>query len=95
MEAARSFAQEDVNYQCQQQQQDQNVMIANIEEVEVPMQMQQEEIYVDDEVQELHDLLISIANQPLMSPPPCARDGSNWNDVDIFDAEVSLWNFSI
>ncbi|XP_020216025.1 dehydration-responsive element-binding protein 1E [Cajanus cajan] len=78
VEAAESFAAEDV-HECQQQQQ----------------QLQQEGMHVD-EVHELHDLLLSIANEPLMSPPPSARDhGRDWNDVHIFDAEVSLWNFSI
>ncbi|KAK7307832.1 hypothetical protein VNO77_41241 [Canavalia gladiata] len=44
---------------------------------------------------DFHDLLLSIADEPLRSPPPCARDGGGWNDVDIFDAEMSLWNFSV
>ncbi|KAK7406180.1 hypothetical protein VNO78_07800 [Psophocarpus tetragonolobus] len=48
-----------------------------------------------DQDQEWHDFLLSIADEPLMSPPPCARDNRDWNDLDIFDAEVSLWNFSI
>ena len=57
------------------------------EEIEEPMRLQQEE--------GLHEMLLRIANEPLMSPPPCVRDGRDWNDVEIFDAEVSLWNFSI
>ncbi|XP_027361994.1 dehydration-responsive element-binding protein 1E-like [Abrus precatorius] len=62
--------------------------------------LQQERIYVDEvpaasELEDLHELLLSIADEPLMSPPPCARDGWGWNDVEIFDAEVSLWNFSM
>ncbi|QCD91625.1 dehydration-responsive element-binding protein 1E-like [Vigna unguiculata] len=60
------------------------------EEIEEPPRLQQEEMS-----EELHDLLLRMANEPLMSPPPCVRDGRDWNDVEIFDAEVSLWSFSI
>nr|AHI45172.1 DREB group protein [Ammopiptanthus mongolicus] len=61
--------------------------------------LQQEEMYVDEvagvsEFEDLHDLLLRIADEPLRSPPPFARDGGDWNDVEIFDAEVSLWSFS-
>ncbi|KAG5061467.1 hypothetical protein JHK87_002496 [Glycine soja] len=85
-EAAEAFAVadgDDVNIEQQQ-----SVMATNDDEVQEPLQQ--------EEVQDLHDLLLSIANEPLMSPPPCARDGRDWNDVDIFDDdEISLWNFSI
>ena len=81
MEAAEAFVAEDVNQQRRS------------EEIEEPLRLQQEEAMSEDE--ELHELLMRIANEPLMSPPPCVRDGSGWNDVEIFDAEVSLWNFSI
>ncbi|KAJ1416081.1 DNA-binding domain superfamily [Sesbania bispinosa] len=59
--------------------------------------MQQQGMYVEEApaVSEFEKLLLSIADEPLLSPPPCARNGWDWNDVDIFDAEVSLWNFSI
>ncbi|KAL9328668.1 hypothetical protein ACSQ67_003671 [Phaseolus vulgaris] len=81
VEAAEAFVAEDVNQQRRS------------EEIEEPLRLQQEEAMSEDE--ELHELLMRIANEPLMSPPPCVRDGSGWNDVEIFDAEVSLWNFSI
>ena len=59
--------------------------------------LQQERVYVDEvpAVSEFEDLLLSIADEPLRSPPPFARDGRDWNDVDILDDEVSLWSFSI
>ncbi|TKY70903.1 Dehydration-responsive element-binding protein 1F [Spatholobus suberectus] len=86
VEAAESFAAEDINVNQQQ-----SAMATN--EAQEPLQ-QQEGMYVD-EVEDLHDLLLSIADEPLMSPPPSARDCMDWADVEIFDAEVSLWNFSI
>ncbi|KAI4315362.1 hypothetical protein L6164_028180 [Bauhinia variegata] len=50
---------------------------------------QQEAVHDD-----LYDLLMTMAEEPLRSPPPVVRDGRDWNDVDL-DAEVSLWSFSI
>lgn len=41
---------------------------------------------------ELHDLLLSMADEPLRSPPPFLRDGWGWNDMEV-DTEVSLWQF--
>ncbi|KAI4327016.1 hypothetical protein L6164_019521 [Bauhinia variegata] len=44
---------------------------------------------------DLHHLLLTMADEPLRSPPPAViRDGRDWDDVD-FDSEVSLWSFSI
>ncbi|KAK7366801.1 hypothetical protein VNO80_08798 [Phaseolus coccineus] len=81
LEAAEAFVAEDVNQQQRS------------EEIEEPLRLHQEEGMSEGE--ELHELLLRIANEPLMSPPPCVRDGSDWNNAEIFDAEVSLWNFSI
>lgn len=65
--------------------------------------LQQEKMYVDEvprvttEFEDLHDLLLSIADEPLRSPPPFARDYGMeyWNDVEILDDELSLWSFSV
>lgn len=65
--------------------------------------LQQEKMYVDEvpgvntEFEDLHDLLLRIADEPLRSPPPnfASEYGMDyWNDVEILDAEVSLWSFS-
>ncbi|XP_057449937.1 dehydration-responsive element-binding protein 1E-like [Lotus japonicus] len=87
--AAESFApgnevMEDANQTLQQQQQEQEQgMMYGEEEVAAAV----------PEFEDFHDLLMSIANGPLLSPPPPARDGRDWNDVEMFDDGVSLWNF--
>ncbi|CAJ1928086.1 unnamed protein product [Sphenostylis stenocarpa] len=83
VEAAEAFAGEDVNQQ------------QTNEEIEEPLLLQQREGVYGDEVEELHDLLLRIANEPLMSPPPCARDGREWNDVEMFDAEVRFFSLRL
>jgi len=52
---------------------------------------------VSSEFEDMHDLLLSIANEPLRSAPPSPTNyGSyNWGDIEIFDTQVSLWSFSI
>ncbi|XP_061337292.1 dehydration-responsive element-binding protein 1E-like [Gastrolobium bilobum] len=104
VEAAESFADEGNNKLEQQQ----HSVKDSIDDYEVCMvmedannkAMQQEGMTMDEvpppvsEFEDLHDLLLRIADEPLLSPPPPARDGGDWNDVDILDAEVSLWNFS-
>ncbi|KAK7253023.1 hypothetical protein RIF29_37403 [Crotalaria pallida] len=58
--------------------------------------------------EDFHDLIMSLADEPLRSPNPFARDAAaaaawDWNDVDILDdnnnnnnddMSVSLWSFS-
>lgn len=39
-------------------------------------------------------LLITMAEEPLHSPPPCLGDGFMWEDVEL-DADMSLWSYSI
>lgn len=53
---------------------------------------------VSSEFEDMHDLLLSIANEPLRSNPPSPTNyyGSNYDDMEIFDTQiVPLWNFSI
>jgi len=49
------------------------------------------------EFEDMHDLVLSIKNEPLRSHPPSPTNyGSRWGDMEIFDTQlVSLWNFSI
>ncbi|KAJ1398103.1 DNA-binding domain superfamily [Sesbania bispinosa] len=48
------------------------------------------------EEQELRDWIRSMADEPLRSPLiPFVRYGREWNDVEVADAEVSLWSFTI
>ncbi|XP_058772925.1 dehydration-responsive element-binding protein 1E-like [Vicia villosa] len=53
--------------------------------------------HVMTEMEDMHDLLLRIANEPLRSPSPSITDyATNWGDMEIFDTQVSsLWNFSI
>ncbi|KAK4260527.1 hypothetical protein QN277_003626 [Acacia crassicarpa] len=44
------------------------------------------------EFDELPHLLVSIAEEPLRSPPSIWPYGWSWNDVDV-DTEVSLWQY--
>ncbi|XP_058762880.1 dehydration-responsive element-binding protein 1E-like [Vicia villosa] len=50
---------------------------------------------VPTEFDDMHDLLMSIANEPLRSPSPSITDyATNWFDMEMFDTQVSsLWNF--
>jgi hypothetical protein len=83
MEAAKLFAVEDgvvVDDAFDMEDSKKNVL-----EVQIPA--------VSSEFEELHDLLLSIANEPLRSPPPSMND--YWGDMEIFDTQISLWNFSI
>ncbi|XP_058772926.1 dehydration-responsive element-binding protein 1E-like [Vicia villosa] len=51
---------------------------------------------VPTEFDDMHDLLLSIANEPLRSPSPSITDyATNWFDMEMFDTQVSsLWDFS-
>ncbi|KAK2372169.1 hypothetical protein P8452_45560 [Trifolium repens] len=83
MEAAKLFAVEDgvvVDDAFDMEDSKKNVL-----EVQIPA--------VSSEFEELHDLLLSIANEPLRSPPPSMND--YWGDMEILDTQISLWNFSI
>ncbi|MED6131297.1 hypothetical protein PIB30_008632 [Stylosanthes scabra] len=62
----------------------------DIFEVNVPAVSEESEDY-------WHDLVMSMADEPLRSPPPpFARDWSrDMNDVEIFDVGLPLWSFSI
>ncbi|PNY09282.1 dehydration-responsive element-binding protein 1f, partial [Trifolium pratense] len=80
MEAAKLFAGEDGVVVDDMEDSKKNVL-----NVQVPV--------VTSEFEELHDLLLSIANEPLRSPPPSMND--YWGDMEIFDTPISLWNFSI
>ncbi|CAK8539382.1 unnamed protein product [Lathyrus sativus] len=54
--------------------------------------------HVMTELEDMHDLVMSIANEPLRSPSPSFTDyaSSNWGEFDIFETQVSsLWDFSI
>jgi hypothetical protein len=87
MEAARLFADEDgVIVEDEMEGSKKNVL-----EVQIPA--------VSSEFKDFDDLLLSIANEPLRSLPssPTNYYGGtcNWGDMDIFDTQVSLWNFSI
>ncbi|RYQ79825.1 hypothetical protein Ahy_Scaffold1g106631 isoform B [Arachis hypogaea] len=81
VEAAAAFAAED---SAQQEHQEQSVgeCVVNV----VP---------AVSEFEDWHDLVMSMADEPLRSPPHPAfpRDGSN--DVEIFDVGLPLWSFSI
>ncbi|XP_004496025.1 dehydration-responsive element-binding protein 1E-like [Cicer arietinum] len=82
MEAAQLFVVEDK--QCEQQ--------SVGEEQVVP-------VVTSEYDEEMNDLILSIANEPLRSPPPSMTDyyGGNWRDdynIDMYDTQVSLWNFS-
>jgi hypothetical protein len=81
MEAAKLFAVEDGVVE----EDDMEYSKKNVLEVQIPA--------VSSEFEELHDLLLSIANEPLRSPPPSMND--YWGDMEIFDTQISLWNFSI
>ncbi|CAJ2650606.1 unnamed protein product [Trifolium pratense] len=62
----------------------------NVLEVQIPA--------VSSEFEDFNDLLLSIANEPLRSLPtsPINYGGtSNWGDMEMFDTQISLWNFSI
>ncbi|XP_058772928.1 dehydration-responsive element-binding protein 1E-like [Vicia villosa] len=50
---------------------------------------------VPTEFDDMHDLLLRIANEPLRSPSPSITDyATNWGDMEIFDTQISsLWNF--
>lgn len=92
MEAAQLFAVEDK--QCCVTVEDGVFMdmedSKNMLEAQVPV--------VSSEFEDMHHLLLSIANEPLRSAPPSPTNyGSyNWGDMEIFDTQlVSLWNFSI
>nr|WAR33942.1 ERF031 [Medicago sativa subsp. falcata] len=92
MEAAQLFAVEDK--QCCVTVEDGVFMdmedSKNVLEAQVPV--------VSSEFEDMHDLILSIANEPLRSNPPSPTNynGSNYNDMEIFDTQiVSLWNFSI
>ncbi|KAK7308998.1 hypothetical protein RJT34_05390 [Clitoria ternatea] len=94
VEAAELFAAEDNRHH--QSSNDPNINVDyEVCSVEVVKEANGGDNKGTQQVEDLHDLLMSMANEPLMSPPPCVRDGWDWNDVEIFDAEVSLWNFSI
>jgi hypothetical protein len=87
MEAARLFADEDgVIVEDEMEGSKKNVL-----EVQIPA--------VSSEFKDFDDLLLSIANEPLRSLPTSPtnyyRGTCNWGDMDIFDTQVSLWNFSI
>lgn len=59
--------------------------------------MHEERLYVPTaaaQSEDLHHWFSSMAEEPLRSPPPIGGYWSDWNDVE-FDAEVSLWSFSI
>ena len=94
MEAAQLFAVEDK--QCCVTVEDGVFMdmedSKNVLEAQVPV--------VSSEFQDMHDLLLSIANEPLRSHPPSPTNyygSNNYDDMEIFDTTqiVSLWNFSI
>jgi EREBP-like factor len=92
MEAAQLFAVEDK--QCCVTVEDGVFMdmedSKNVLEAQVPV--------VSSEFEDMHDLILSIANEPLRSNPPSPTNynGSNYDDMEIFDTQiVSLGNFSI
>ncbi|AES94115.1 putative transcription factor AP2-EREBP family [Medicago truncatula] len=94
MEAAKMFAiEENHNQRSDRDAVDMNMENSkkNVLEVQVPV--------LSSEFEDMHhNLLLSIANEPLRSNPPSPTNyyGSNYDDMEIFDTQiVSLWNFSI
>lgn len=81
MEAAELFAVED-NNQC-----DCEVSVGDGVVME-----DSNDNHVRTESDDMHDLILSIANEPLRSPSPSITD--NWGEIKMFDTQVSsLWNF--
>ncbi|KAL5098901.1 hypothetical protein RYX36_003228 [Vicia faba] len=87
-EAAELFAVED-NNQCEVSVGD-GVVMEDSNDKHVMIKQ------VPTEFEDMHDMLLSIANEPLRSPSPSITDyATNWCHMDMFDTQVSsLWDFS-
>ncbi|MED6163953.1 hypothetical protein PIB30_085010 [Stylosanthes scabra] len=103
VEAAAAFAEEGSTLQEEQQQSVGECMVVT-EEDEKKGGVDERDIFevsvpaVSEESEDWYDLVMSMADEPLRSPPhPFARDGSSrdFTDVEIFDVGLPLWSFSI
>ncbi|CAL5187557.1 unnamed protein product [Lathyrus oleraceus] len=86
MEAAELFSVEDNNQcDCEVSVGD-GVVMQHSNDMHVTIEQ------VPTESDDMHDLILSIANEPLRSPSPSITD--NWGEIEKFDTQVSsLWNF--
>ncbi|KAL1316556.1 hypothetical protein HN51_068742 [Arachis hypogaea] len=95
VEAAAAFAAEDSAQQEHQEQSVGECVVVIEEDVNKASEFEVNDVPAVSEFEDWHDLVMSMADEPLRSPPhpAFARDGSN--DVEIFDVGLPLWSFSI